>query len=260
LSTIALTGVSNGIGKALARLLKQRGHKVIGLDISTPDFDLDHFISVDLSDPSSIQFAIEAVEDDLDGVCNSAGLPPRAGLEASILAVNFLGTRALTRGLEERLKDGASVVNMASRAGQGWREAADQVRRLGAVELGRDVIDFVAREQIDPVRAYNLSKEAVILWTMANAETYAQRGQRINSISPGAVETGILEDFASAFGDGMARNVARAGRPATPAEIAQLAAFLLSPESSWIKGSDIPIDGGMSAFATSEALDLSGLR
>ncbi|MEX0281832.1 MAG: SDR family oxidoreductase, partial [Arenibacterium sp.] len=111
----------------------------------------------------------------------------------------------------------------------------------------------------DPVRAYDLSKEAVILWTMASSEAYLNRNQRINSISPGAVDTGILQDFETAFGQRMTQNVARAGRTGTPEEIAQLAAFLLSPQSSWIKGIDVSIDGGMSAFNLSDALALSDL-
>ena len=94
---------------------------------------------------------------------------------------------------------------------------------------------------------------------MASSEVYLGRGQRINSISPGAVSTGILEDFKSAFGDRMTRNVERAGRAGTAKEVAYLAAFLLSPESGWIKGADISIDGGMSAFNNADALGLSDI-
>jgi NAD(P)-dependent dehydrogenase (short-subunit alcohol dehydrogenase family) len=74
------------------------------------------------------------------------------------------------------------------------------------------------------------------------------------------VATGLLSDFAAAFGDAMARNVARAGRPGQPAEIAAVAAFLLSPESSWLRGAEVSPDGGMGAFAASDALGLAALR
>ena len=57
-----------------------------------------------------------------------------------------------------------------------------------------------------------------------------------------------------------ARNVARAGRPGQPAEIAAVAAFLLGPDSSWLRGAEISPDGGMGAFATSDALGLATLR
>ena len=83
---------------------------------------------------------------------------------------------------------------------------------------------------------------------------------RINALCPGAVATGLLSDFAAAFGEAMARNVARAGRPGQPEEIAAIAAFLLDPRSSWLRGAEISPDGGMGAFATSDVLGLTTLR
>ncbi|MDD9908601.1 MAG: SDR family oxidoreductase [Ahrensia sp.] len=257
--TYAITGVSNGIGRELAGLLKEAGHRVVGLDIAEPAGPVDQFIALDLSDAGSVKRAAAEVPDGLDGLCNSAGLPPRPGLETKILAVNFLGTRSLTNLLLPKLGEGASVVNLASRAGHGWRDAIEQIRRLAALDLGGNIEGFVAQEKIAPVRAYDLSKEAVILWTMASSENYLNRRRRINSISPGAVETGILQDFETAFGERMTKNVERAGRAASPKEIAHLAAFLLSPESNWVKGTDITIDGGMSAFQASDVLSLSDI-
>ena len=83
------------------------------------------------------------------------------------------------------------------------------------------------------------------------------QGIRINSVSPGAVETDILDEFRRAFGEKVVRNVKRAGRAGKPAEVAELIGFLLSPASSWINGSDIPIDGGMGAFAVIDAFELT---
>ena len=85
-------------------------------------------------------------------------------------------------------------------------------------------------------------------------------GLRINAVCPGAVATGLLTDFAAAFGEAMARNLARAGRPGQPEEIAAVADFLLGPDSSWLRGAEISPDGGMGAFAASDALGLAALR
>ncbi|MGB7318078.1 MAG: SDR family oxidoreductase, partial [Planktotalea sp.] len=189
-----------------------------------------------------------------------AGLPPRDGLEAAILQVNFLGTRAFSNAMLPDLRKGASIVNMASRAGHGWREGFEQVKRLAALTRPEQIASFIATEKIDATRSYNLSKEAVILWTLAESEAMLARGLRINSLSPGGISTGILGDFQRAFGAQMAKNVARAGRPGTPEEIAQIAAFVLSPASGWLKGSDIAIDGGMGAFNLSDAMGLDVLR
>lgn len=258
--TFAVTGVASGIGAELARILKQRGDRVIGFDIRETQANLDRFIPLDLDDAQSIAEAAAQVGEPLDGLCNNAGLPPRAGLEQTILQVNFLGTRAFTHAVLPWLRPGAAIVNMASRAGHGWREGAEQVRRLALLTHHDQLARFIAQENLDATRCYNLTKEAMILWTLAEAEPMVQRGLRINSISPGGIATGILGDFQKAFGARMTRNVERAGRPGKPEEIAEVAAFLLSPASCWIKGADIAVDGGMGAFNLADAMDLQALR
>jgi NAD(P)-dependent dehydrogenase (short-subunit alcohol dehydrogenase family) len=258
----AITGVASGIGAELVRLLTARGYRVTGFDIFDPGEAVVRFIPVDMRDPDAIDAAVAAAgtEAPFDGLCNNAGLPPREGLEAAILQVNYLGPRRFTRAMLDRLAPGASIVNMASRAGARWRETVAQVRRLTAIADPGALAEFVAAEGIDPVRAYDLSKEAMILWTMAETEPMIARGGRINSVSPGAVATGLLDDFARAFGERMAVNLRRAGRPGSPAEAAEVAAFLLSPDSFWIKGQDIVVDGGMAAFNAADQLGFGDLR
>lgn len=258
--TYAVTGVASGIGAELARILTARGHRVIGFDIRETRENIDRFIPLDLNDGASIATAAAQVEEVLDGLCNNAGLPPREGLEETILQVNFLGTRSFTQAMLPWLRADASILNMASRAGHGWRDGVEQVKRLGALTRRDQLARFVATEKLDATRCYNLTKEAVILWTVAEAEAMVGRGLRINSLSPGGIATGILGDFQRVFGARMTRNVERAGRPGKPEEIAAIAAFVLSPASHWLKGADIAIDGGMGAFNQTDLMDLHGLR
>ena len=255
----ALTGIASGIGAALAAQLLAGGARVTGYDVAPPADARFPCHQADLADLASIDSAVAACEGPFDGLCNNAGISPKPGREAAILTVNFLAQRAFTRAMLPKLRPGAAIVNMASRAGAKWRENIDQVKRLFAVEP-RDVATFVRDERIDHVRAYNLSKEAMIVWTIAESEAMTGRDMRINALCPGAVATGLLIDFAAAFGEQMARNVARAGRPGKPDEIAAIAAFLLGPQSSWLRGAEISPDGGMSAFALSDALGLAALR
>lgn len=273
---IVVTGVASGIGAALAEQLLASGCRVTGLDVRPPVGAAFTCHRVDLSDLVSIAPTLAAcgglVDGTFDGLCNNAGVSPKPGAEVSILTINFFAQRALTRALLPRLALGASIVNMASRAGARWRDNLDQVKRLFALEMsdqGRpaartptpeDIAAFVRDERIDAVRAYNLAKEAMIVWTLAESEAMTARQMRINALCPGAVATGLLGDFAAAFGEAMARNVARAGRPGQPEEIAAIAAFLLSPQSSWLRGAEISPDGGMGAFAASDALGLAALR
>ncbi len=256
----AVTGVATGIGAELARQLLAAGAQVTGFDVKLPEHDDFPCHRVDLADLTSIKAVVEQSQGPFTGLCNNAGLSPRPGRESLILTVNFFAQRTLTQAILPKMTTNASIVNMASRAGARWPENIDQIKRLFAIDPAINLEAFIREEKIDHVRAYNLSKEAMIVWSIAETEAMTARKLRINALCPAAVSTGLLDDFAKAFGEQMAKNVARAGRPGQPEEIAAIAAFLLSPASSWLRGAEISPDGGMGAFAISDSLDLSGLR
>ncbi|MEM6305821.1 MAG: SDR family oxidoreductase [Pseudomonadota bacterium] len=254
MSRIALTGGSSGIGAAVITRLKAQGHHVTVFDIVEPA-GADRWIGTDLSDPGAIDAALSQAEGPFDALINNAGLPPRAGLEAKILAVNWFGLTRMLDGLLDRLSAGAAIVNVASRAGAFWRDNLAEVQELRG--LGFDSIDsFLAAKGMDATRAYNLSKEAVIVMTIARTQEMIGRGLRMNAVSPAAVSTGILDDFVKAFGPRVAKNIERAGRAGTPEEVAEVIAFLASPASHWIKGQDICIDGGMGSMAMTDMMSL----
>lgn len=258
--TFAVTGVASGIGAAIVEELKLAGHRVIGFDIVDSSDNVDMFIPLDLMKTESIINAAAHVNEPLDGLCNNAGVPPKqSGNARPVLQINFFGQREFTQALLPHLKPGGCIVNMASRAGHGWRENLTQVLALSQISNEKALDAFIDEHGIDAVRGYNLSKEAMLLWTMSETETLIQNQLRMNSISPGAVSTPILDDFAEAFGEKMKRNVARVGRPSTAEDVAKVALFLLSDQSAWLKGIDIPVDGGMGACAAADMLGLSEL-
>lgn len=253
---VALTGGATGIGAAITQKLTASGHEVTAFDIVDPGPNADYWIKTDLSNPLSIAQALSATEGPFDALINNAGLPPRNGQAELVLRVNYIGLCTFLDGMLNKLESGAAIVNTASRAGAAWRENLHQIKALMALS-NSDVTSFIADQQMDATSAYNLSKEAVIVMTMARAKEMTSRGLRMNSVSPAAVSTGILDDFITAFGEKVAKNIARAGRAGLPEEAADTIIFLASPESAWIKGQDIIIDGGMSAMATSDALGLT---
>lgn len=253
---IALTGGASGIGAAIAARLVRDGHEVTAFDIAKPQEEAAHWIETDLGDPESVAAAIASAQGPYDALINNAGLPPRDGQAELILRVNFFGFRQFLEGMLDSLAPEASIVNTASRAGAMWRDSIDEVKALMALRAHGDAAEFVAQRSIDHVRAYNLSKEAVIVLTIAEAERMIARGLRMNCVSPAAVSTGILDDFVAAFGERVARNIARAGRPGLAEEIADVVAFLAGPKSRWLKGVDIPVDGGMTAMAVCDAMEL----
>jgi NAD(P)-dependent dehydrogenase (short-subunit alcohol dehydrogenase family) len=251
----AITGAATGIGAITVQKLKARGYEVVAFDIAEPQ-NVDQWIKVDMSDPASISAATANLGGPFDCLINNAGLPPRPGLTETILAVNFLGLVQMTNALIPMLKPGASIVNTASRAGAAWRENIAQLKALFELAGTSGLAEFIATEQIDHIRAYNLSKEAVIAWGISQTERLIALDLRMNSVSPAAVSTGILDDFETAFGAMMAKNIARVGRPGLPEEVADAIVFLASDDSHWIKGVDLTIDGGMSALAACGQLDL----
>ena len=251
---VALTGAATGIGAAVASKLKAEGHEVTAFDISEPAENVDHWIKVDLSDPGLIKAAVDAAEGPFDALINNAGVPPIEGKSELVLSVNFFGFRQFLDRMLDKLSPGASIVNTASRAGAMWRQNFQEVKELMDLRSIDDLPGFVKRRGIQHARAYNLSKEAVIVHTIAQAEAMIGRGFRMNSVSPAAVNTGILDAFVSAFGEKVAQNIARAGRPGTPEEIADVIVFMVSPQSSWLKGVDIVVDGGMGAMAASKMM------
>lgn len=251
---IAITGGATGIGAETVSRLVERGDHVTAFDIAEPK-GAQLWVKTDLSDPASIEAAIARADGPYDALINNAGLPPREKAEEMVLKVNYFGLKAFLDGMLNKLSEGASIVNVASRAGANWRENLSEVKALMALEPD-SLAEFIQARNIDPARAYNLSKEAVIVMSMAETENMVSRRFRMNSVSPAAVSTGILKDFAAAFGEKMEKNVARVGRPGEPGEIADVIVFLASKESGWIKGQDLVVDGGMSAMALSEAIGL----
>ncbi len=254
---VAITGAATGIGAAVASKLKSSGAEIVAFDVTRPADNVDRWIEVDLSEPSAIDAAVAAVDGPFDALINNAGLPPREGLNELILAVNYFGLVRMTEAMLDKLSAGASIVNTASRAGAMWRENIDQVKRLMALEGRHRLEGFIEAEEIGYVRAYDLSKEAVIVWSMAHCERLIGRDLRVNTVSPAAVSTGILDDFKAAFGERAAKGIARAGRPGTAKEIAEAICFLARSDSRWIKGIDLTVDGGMTAMATVDRMQIS---
>ncbi|MGI9421562.1 MAG: SDR family oxidoreductase, partial [Hyphomicrobiaceae bacterium] len=169
---------------------------------------------------------------------------------------NYVGLVGFTRQFVDKLNPGGSIVNLASRAGNEWQANIEQVAALMSLSNPDELDTFMAAYDVDDVRAYHLSKEALIVWTMQQTQDLLGQELRMNCVSPAAVSTGILPEFKAAFGERATKGIALAGRAGSPQEIAELVAFLARPESSWIRGANIAIDGGLDAMLISEMLGL----
>lgn len=243
-----ITGGSSGIGAEVVDRLLARGDRATVLDRTGPQREDVTWVPVDLADPQSIEEAAASLEGTYQGVANVAGVPGTGGSDLT-MRVNFLGLRALTEAVLDRLDRGSSIVNVSSRAGHQWALRLPRHVELARTRDYRAGLAWLREHPVSDNNAYPYSKEVVRVWSQLRAGELIGRGIRVNAVSPGPVDTPIFADFKRLLGeervnDGVVRG---GGRPGTPADIAPIITWLLSGESGWVSGADIPVDGGLAA-------------
>lgn len=246
-----VTGASRGIGAATARALAAAGAKVAVTDLAAPDALAAEIggiaRSLDVTSEADWDATMDwlhAEAGGLDILVNNAGLWLFKPITETTLedwrrlhAVNvegvFLGTRAAIPLLAERAhmwRGGAAIVNLSSVAGI---EGA-----AGAT-------------------CYNSTKGAVRLFTKGCAKELAAARIRVNSVHPGVIETDmgrhLIDDFAAAQGVGdneVLANVSAMhplGHLGEPQNVADAVVFLASDRAAFSTGSELVVDGGLSA-------------
>ncbi|MEW2131729.1 SDR family oxidoreductase [Streptomyces sp. NPDC005435] len=234
-STALVTGATSGIGRAVAQRLAEQGARVVlhGRDRArgeavekeiTRQGGTARFVAADLTDAEdTLRLAAEAGEVDI--LVNNAGvydLRPTARTDAAAFDRHFaVNTRA------PFLLVGALAPGMVRRG------------RGAIVTIGSSA----ARSPAPIGGAYAASKAAVETLTRYWATEFGGSGVRVNAVSPGPVRT---EGLSAIFGDGLdvLDRVNARGRVGEAEEIADAAAFLAGPASSYVNGAVLYADGG----------------
>lgn len=244
---VVVTGCASGIGAHVARQVADLGAEVIGLDVKSPAVSLGQFISLDLSDPDSVDGAVDAIGDRVDALFNIAGVSSGIKDPLRVVTINFLGTRRFTEALVPRMPAGSAIANVSSLAASAYRENAPVTVGLVNTDSVDAGIEWCKRnpEALADGGGYRLSKEAIILYGMAHVAVLGAKGIRINCTAPGVTDTPILDQLRSAYGQGFLDSFRTPlGRAAEPEEQASVLTFLNSRAASYLTGQVIWVDGG----------------
>ncbi|HQX50819.1 MAG TPA: SDR family oxidoreductase [Planctomycetaceae bacterium] len=235
-----VSGGANGIGRAICEALLESGVSVVCMDIDSAAADFPDGIAFVLGDTSSeddcrnaVEFTVETFGA-IDILVNNAAIQPEASylpmhefpleLWERMVGINLTGYALLAKhALCQMLKQHSGViVNISS--GQAHRTAR-QVPAYG------------------PVKAANLMQ------TRQWGVEYAREGIRVVSVSPGAINTPMVQaTLAAQGGAAQVANRHPLGRIGQPSEVAAAVLWLVSHAASFVTATDLEVDGGLGAF------------
>src|SRR6202030_4210716 len=236
-----VTGGSRGIGAAIAKRLAADGANVAitytkGADAAAAVVkEIERTggkaiaIQADATDAAAVKAAVErtvATFGRLDVLVNNAGTAiPKAFEETTleeldrVIDTNIRGVFVATQAALKHMKSGGRIIMIASCVGE--------------------------RMMTPGLVPYSATKGAVKMFTQGLSREVGDRGITVNNVQPGPIDT----DLNPATGDWAVpqKAVTALGRFGTVDEVAALVAFIASPESSYITGANLTVDGGMNA-------------
>jgi 3alpha(or 20beta)-hydroxysteroid dehydrogenase len=246
---VIVTGAARGQGEQEARLFRQEGASVVVADVLDDQGEAlakeigALYVRLDVGEEEQWRAAVRRTKEAygrIDGLVANAGILRFNSLVDTpldefmrVVRVNQVGCFLGIRTVAPEMADGGTIVTTASCTGL-----------TGMAAVG----------------AYAATKHAVLGLTRVAALELAARGIRVNAICPGAIDTAMShpaqldpaadpQETARAV-DGLYRKLVPLGRIGRPEEVARLALFLTSEDSSYITGQPFVIDGGWLAGVT----------
>ena len=254
--TYVITGSASGIGAATAKLLKDAGNNVIGVDLKNADVEVD--LSTALGRHEGATKVIKLSEGNINAVIACAGL---AHPIAQTVSVNYFGVTeflfallpSLTKSDSPRVAITSSMASLMPNSVElvAAMCADDEVK---ALEIAQGLVDAGGgAEQL----IYGSTKRAISRWVRRESirARWAGAGIPLNAVGPGIVKTPMVADMIATQ---EARDAISAMVPMPlngymePEAVASLLIWLTSPENTHTTGQTIYIDGGSDAVLRGE--------
>jgi NAD(P)-dependent dehydrogenase (short-subunit alcohol dehydrogenase family) len=231
--TVIITGGANGIGEELVKQYAALGDKVVFADIDVKkgksiesNYINSHFVQTDVRNVQDIKQFIQEAE--------------RTTGRIDIL-INNAGVSRFKSPFELTLEDWDDVINTNLRSTFFCsKEAAKIMRKNSAGGFIVNIASTRASMSEPGSEAYAATKGGIVALTHALAASFSEERIKVNSISPGWIETKDYENLRKVDHD---QHLSK--RVGTPADIAKACFYLTDPENDFITGSNIVVDGGM---------------
>ncbi|MDX9948218.1 MAG: glucose 1-dehydrogenase [Bacteroidales bacterium] len=245
-----VTGAGAGMGRAIAMLFAEEGSRVVATDISRERLEALKKEIEDKGGEVTILIANIANEEDIE---------------------NMVRTAVSTYGTLDILVNNAGIMDNFQPAGEVDNATWERVMKINVegpfkamrsaikvfLQKGRGVI--INNASIGGLKggaagaAYTTSKHALVGLTRSTGYLYSKSGIRCNAIAPGAVNTSIgetidYEKITPLVNDRIMTGMALNPRAGEPEEIARVALFLASDDSSFVNATVLAVDGGWSAY------------
>lgn len=256
---------AGSIGQAIARRVSAGRHIVVSdlrleaaqaaaETLADAAFDVSA-TAVDVSSRESVHnlVATATAAGDVMGVIHAAGVSPSQAPPATILSVDLYGTALVLEEFGAVIAPGGSGVVIASQSGHRLPALSPEEDAALATTPVEELLSLPMLQPdvvTDPLNAYQIAKRGNVLRVQAEAVRWGERGARVNAISPGIVITPLARDeLTGPRGEGYRRmlELCPVGRAGTPDEVGTVGQLLMGDQGAFITGSDILMDGGVTA-------------
>jgi NAD(P)-dependent dehydrogenase (short-subunit alcohol dehydrogenase family) len=250
MSVIVVTGAARGMGRACVERLRGAADQIVGVDLEPPDIDGVRGEVCDVADAGAVARLADAVRalGPFRALVHAAGISPTMADARRVFDVDLVGTQLLLDGFEPLVEHGSSAVCFASSAAYQLANFAPPDADLDALveePLAPGFLDRVSERVTDSGMAYSWAKRGVIRAAARAAVTWGRRGGRVNSLSPGLIDTGMgRQEFEQQPIMQVMLDHTPLGRLGSADEIAAVVAFLVSDAASFVSGIDVLVDGG----------------